>query len=254
MKKLIHSEVRKKWNEIGRITDLEQLALEFNVYKKFIELVQVGESYFFTFHPGAHRIEFVSENITSVLGYSPEEFTVEFVLNNIHPEDLPYFGDFEATVVHFKKQLPLEKIMKYKTRYNYRLRNKKGEYVHILQQSITIEMDDSGAVLRNFVIHTDISQISHFQKMQLSFIGLDGEPSYIHVPHLQKFSSQKEVFTNREKEILHYIVQGCTSQEISGKMHRSIHTIQTHRKNILHKSGCKNLNELLIKSVKEGWV
>lgn len=254
MNNIIHSEVRKKWNEIGKKSEFNSFPFELSIFKKFLDFIQVGESYYFTFTPGNQQILNISENIAQILGYSPEEFTIELILDNIHPDDLPYFGDFESTVVHFKQRLPLDKIMKYKSRYNYRLRNKEGEYLHILQQSLTIEMDENGAILRNFVIHTDISDISPFQKMQLSFIGLDGEPSYYHVSHHKKFSLQKEIFTKREKEILNLMVKGNTSLEISNLLHRSIHTIQVHRKNILQKSGCKNLNELLIKTIQEGWV
>lgn len=52
-------------------------------------------------------------------------------------------------------------------------------------------------------------------------------------------------FTERELEILSYIYQGLTSKDISEKMHKSVHTIESHRKNLFIKSGVKNVAGLL---------
>lgn len=53
------------------------------------------------------------------------------------------------------------------------------------------------------------------------------------------------VFTPREKEILQYITEGLTSQEISALLSLSLYTVETHRKNILRKAGVKNLAGLI---------
>src|SRR3546814_10223167 len=66
-------------------------------------------------------------------------------MQNIHPDDLPHFINFEATVTQFWKQLPPEKVMKYKSRYDYRIRKKDGTYIRIMQQIVTIQSDDEGA-------------------------------------------------------------------------------------------------------------
>lgn len=53
---------------------------------------------------------------------------------------------------------------------------------------------------------------------------------------LKKFS-----LTKRESEILQFIKQGNTNQQIAQEIHLSIYTVETHRKNIMHKL---NLNSL----------
>lgn len=50
--------------------------------------------------------------------------------------------------------------------------------------------------------------------------------------------------TPSEKVILCLIAQGLTNQQIADKLIKSIHTIETHRKNIMSKTGCKNAVEL----------
>src|SRR5690606_17806487 len=123
--------------------------IEIEFYKKMLNIFQVGNFYYFIFHPRLSSIDFVSNTIASVLDYTPHEFTADIFLESIHPDDLPYFADFEESVVKFKKSLSRERIMKYKSQYNYRLRKKDGQYVSILQQSVTIQCDEDGTIMRN---------------------------------------------------------------------------------------------------------
>ncbi len=53
--------------------------------------------------------------------------------------------------------------------------------------------------------------------------------------------------SNREKEVLSYIIKGHTSHEISEKLFISVSTINFHRQNILLKTSSKNFAELSYK-------
>lgn len=57
--------------------------------------------------------------------------------------------------------------------------------------------------------------------------------------------SQPVRLTPREKEVLKLICEEFTSQEIADKLFISFNTVETHRKNLLHKIGCKNSLGLL---------
>ena len=46
--------------------------------------------------------------------------------------------------------------------------------------------------------------------------------------------------TPREKDILKLVCQEMNSQEIAEKLFISVHTAETHRRNLLSKTGCKN--------------
>jgi DNA-binding CsgD family transcriptional regulator len=56
----------------------------------------------------------------------------------------------------------------------------------------------------------------------------------------------KQVLTKREKEILAYVVKGLTNKEIGERLCISIHTVISHRKNIVHKTGIKTVSGLLM--------
>lgn len=58
-------------------------------------------------------------------------------------------------------------------------------------------------------------------------------------------SEAAALLSEREKEILKLVVKGKTAQEMADELFLSIHTVYTHRKNILKKLSCKNATELL---------
>lgn len=54
------------------------------------------------------------------------------------------------------------------------------------------------------------------------------------------FNKAADVLSKREKEIVHWIRNGLTSQEIATKLFLSTYTVDTHRRNILRKLELKN--------------
>lgn len=66
------------------------------------------------------------------------------------------------------------------------------------------------------------------------------ENKFIKDGFLKKFK-----LSNRESEILLMIKKGYTNPEIAEQLFLSIHTIETHRKNLMHKLGVYNLAGLL---------
>ena len=67
-----------------------------------------------------------------------------------------------------------------------------------------IEHDENGIILRSFVVNTDISFLKYEGKPTLSFIGLEGEPSYIDVNVENDFTESKsELYCARDKTMNH---------------------------------------------------
>ena len=60
-------------------------------------------------------------------------------------------------------------------------------------------------------------------------------------------NKQWEHLTYREIEILEMLQEGLTSKEIADRLHISKTTVDTHRRNILEKTGAKSTTELLKK-------
>lgn len=60
--------------------------------------------------------------------------------------------------------------------------------------------------------------------------------------------------TAREKEILRFIGDGLTNEEIAGKLVLSVHTVQTHRSNIMEKLSLHNRAQLVTYAARVGLI
>ena len=60
--------------------------------------------------------------------------------------------------------------------------------------------------------------------------------------------------TNREKEVLKYVADGNTNQEIADALVLSVATVQTHRANIMQKLGLHNSAELVKYALRQGLI
>jgi DNA-binding CsgD family transcriptional regulator len=251
---LFNTEAINIWKKASGTTMPEQLHFELNLYKKLLGLFQVGDFYYLIFTVAILDLEFVSKEIETALGYQPSEFNIRMLMDKLHPDDRPYFLNFENKATEFFATLPIEKLMKYKIRYDYRIQKKNGEYIRILQQSAVIEHDENGGILRTLVVHTDITHLKAEGKPAFSIIGLDGEPSYINIDVEKVFAVSKEFLSKREKQVLSLLIEGKLSKDIGDILNISKQTVDKHRKNMLHKNGLSNTGELIGKAVRHGWI
>jgi DNA-binding CsgD family transcriptional regulator len=241
-----------KW--LGNESAPSILQFELDLYKKLWNFYLIGDSYYFIINHHSLAFEFVSQEIEDVMGYDPAEFDIPFMNGKLHPDDRSWFLAFGSSIVDFFSHLPVEKLMKYKVRYDIRFRKKNGEYARILYQGMLLEHDDKGRFLRTLSTHTDITYLKQQGRPVLSFIGMDGEPSYRDVASNNIFIESKEELTNREKQVLKLLINGKFSKEISSILKISKQTVDTHRKNMLHKNHLSNTGELIGKAIMNGWI
>jgi DNA-binding CsgD family transcriptional regulator len=73
------------------------------------------------------------------------------------------------------------------------------------------------------------------------------------LPEESSFNSKPDnLLSKRENEILILITQEYTSQKIAEKLFISERTVETHRKNILSKTGVKSIVGLIKYAIDEG--
>lgn len=230
------------------------LKLELDLYKKLWNVFLLGDSFYTVLNHHTLDFDFVSKEVYNVLGYTPEEYTFDFINKLVHPDDQAWYVVLGNKVIQFFSQLPKEKLMKYKLRYDIRYKKQNGDYARMLYQGIIIEYDENDRLLRSLALNTDITYLKKEGKPVLSLIGMDDEPSYIDVNLQNPFTESKEDFTAREKQILNLLIEGLPSKQISSILNISKQTVDTHRKNMLHKKKLSNTGELTGKAIKYGWI
>ena len=63
---------------------------------------------------------------------------------------------------------------------------------------------------------------------------------------------QNEHLTEREIDVLRWLAKGLSNKEIADKLNVSIHTVNTHRKNIMDKTSIRSLAGLTVYAVSKG--
>lgn len=95
------------------------------------------------------------------------------------------------------------------------------------------------------------------------YVGVDPKPSRIRAAKARSAAAKsglkddfqkRLLLSKREKEILHLISRGCTSQQMADQLFISRYTVETHRKNILRKLNFSTSTELVKFAVEHGLV
>ncbi len=205
---------------------------------------------------------FIEESCFNLLGYTAQYFLEtghkEYV-SKWHPADFEVINNtIFPDNLSFLKTLLAEKYADYIFSYNHRILNSKDEYITVMQRSSYIPGHTTGIPAGVIGVVVDIS---HF-KNDLNIVHTIEESIKYNDAFVNKIVFKKvhpvyetvvpPLMSKRELEVLIYMSEGLSSKQIAERLQLSIHTVNNHRKNMLHKTNCTSSAELLSHSVKHG--
>lgn len=232
---------------------------EQSIYDAMGHIFCPGPFYFYVFDFGKMEFVYLHPGIEQVLGIRPENVSFSTIGSLIPEADLLHLQRCEALAMRFLFDfLEPHQIDQYKVSYCYHIRGKNGDLVLILHQAIALTLDEHNRIARTLGVHTDISHLVDQPNRKVSFIGINGAPSYLGIdPQQESFESPKlltPALTPRELEILRYLSEGDTVPEISDKLFLSAHTVRTHRNNLRKKLNCKNTAQVIAVAIRQGLI
>lgn len=235
-------------NRIAKSNESKQIS--FNELTNSI--ISTGPFYFYIIDFFDMSLSHISPVISQIHGFDSETVTFNDILEAIHPDDIEFVAKAEAVATDFfYEKVGYEKMLSYKTSYNFRFRLKNGEYALFNHQSLMLSLDDDGGLGKSLNIHTRIDHLSNFNTYKVSFIGLNEEPSFMNLYADEKNQELKE-FSKREIDIIKLIGNGLNNEEIAEKLFISALTVKKHRNNILAKSDSKNTAQLIKNCILQG--
>jgi len=172
------------------------------------------------------------------------------MLNLIHPEDLLDVLLYASVSIKVSEKIKPCDAKDLFFVIDYRIQKKNGEYARILRQSSALEVSPKGGLESAINLCTDISKIKMTGPVTARMEGRLKDDFYDLVKKEKAAIPDKlssPVLSAREQEVLHLISKGMRSQDISEKLHVSVHTINTHRRNMLKKLKVKTMSELMMK-------
>jgi DNA-binding CsgD family transcriptional regulator len=189
-----------------------------------------------------------AKGFKNLLGFTNSEITLNDFTDQFHINDKPIILKIGQTAVQYSLDHPSSNT-EHCLYVSHRIKRSNGDFIKILAKSTPYEIDNKGFITKFLVILSDISFVDTTDIVQYKFIakGLDAQSF-----HSQIFAHNESIFTSREKEIIMEIKNGYSSPKIAENLKISVHTVATHRKKIMKKSGCHSSKELLLFCKKNG--
>ena len=136
--------------------------------------------------------------------------------------------------------VPVETVKDFKLIYDYRRKNKQGQYIRVIEQQNVLELDKNN----NIWLALSVLDISPDKDITTPFrcrLINSKTAELFHFPpeeNLPRLSS-------REKEILSLISKGLISKQIADQLFISVNTVNTHRQRIIEKLKVSNTAEAI---------
>lgn len=182
------------------------------------------------------------KGIFNLLGFTDEDMTLQKFAGLFHPKDDEFIRRLGQAAIHYSLNNP-ESNEDHCLYISHRIEKKGGDYIKVLVQSTPYKLDEQGLITAFLVKLSDIGFVDTSDIVQFKFTatGLNQK-----VFHDLVFENNKSIFTPRELDIIRLIDQGKSNPLIAEFLKISKHTVATHRKKIMKKSGCHSAKELLL--------
>ena len=206
------------------------------------EMMKNQNQFFCMFDMINMKIEFTSQGSLQMLGIKPDQLTPYHFKEATHRDDLKRNELGIAKLFKIAHELFVARKGEILISTDFRFRNLSGNYTNQLVQCYVFYSPLPADTVYLLNINTDIEWCKKVKQGSHYYLGND--LSYFRYPD-EELLMTGHVFTDREFEIIRMINNGLDSEQIAEKLFLSKHTVNTHRKNILEKTGKAHISDLI---------
>ncbi len=237
--------IKREYYSVLNTQELKKSELDYTILEKQVpfldQMAKVKNSGLTVFDLAKKEHVYSSFNLANLFGYNLDNIDTNYYNSKVHPKDLISLMNTGIFALKKLYKLPIEERKNYKLQNEYRILNSQNKYIRIIEQFQTLELDKHG----NFWLALSTMDISPNQEqydgVRSQWVNIiTGDVSVI-----QFDIDKNKKLSNRENEILSFINDGKLSKEISNELSISVHTVNTHRQNILKKLGANSSIEAI---------
>lgn len=197
---------------------------------------------------------FMSSHAGPLFGESPRRFTeggLAYTNGLLHPDDARGTWQLMQAVWKFLLARPAGQRAAYGFSCDYRIRRADGMYLRLLEQNQVLQTDRHGNVTHLLGTGTDIT---HWKESATLVASVTSAADGTHLVCTSDDQVLKPLarISKREKEVMQLIANGYTSKQIADRLYLSLHTVNTHRRNISGKTHYRNPGDLIRFAVRNG--
>jgi len=239
-----YPEIHKIFSPGYVIKDIRHPVIDKLNHPLFIKIIRYTDQVIFIINHTTFTYEYISDNVMAVYGRTPKDLNLASMADSYHPDDFPALQSkvFPAYLKCFSSLSP-EDQLRMILQYNYRVRHIRGHYMQIHQKNIPLTVE-RGKVILGMAICTDVSAYKKDNNIYFRNTVVRDSGEKIELENNMN-DIVTSVLTPREVEILSLTASGFSEKQIADQLFLSIHTIKTHRKNMVKKAGVKNAAELV---------
>jgi hypothetical protein len=187
------------------------------------------------------KITWASLRCEQMMGIKPEDLDAYHFMEATHPDDVYKHTLGRSKMFNLANDLFAAQNGSAFLSINIRIRNARGEYPDLLFQ-LYFTYSELYRTVFLFQVHTNIDSLKKRKHGYHYYVGNDF--SKFRYPD-EELLAIGNPLSDREFEIVQLIESGLSSEEISEKLFLSVHTVNTHRRNILDKTGMATMAELI---------
>ena len=195
------------------------------------------------------KVIYSSKRSTQMIGVEPEYVTPYHFFEATHPDDIERHKLARSKLFGIGHELFISEQGDGLLSTNFKIRNREGGYSNLLFQDYLYYTTIPYRIVYVLQVHTNIDWCKKMKKGYHYYIGND--LSYFRYPDEELLLSGN-ILTDREFEIIKLVYAGLTSEQIAEKLFLSKHTINTHRNNILGKTGKTHISDLIYELQERG--
>jgi len=205
-------------------------------------MTEVNNQFFYIADVIEMKVHFTSKRSSLMIGISPEDLTFYHFMEATHPGDIQRLNLGRAKVVKMAQDLFIAEKGHSVLCTNIRMRVPSGECSDFLIQCYLFYTTIPYKTVFFLKIHTNIDWHKKIKHGYHYYTGDD--LSYLRYPD-DEMLMKGNIFSDREFEIIRLIELGLSSEEIAKNLFISVNTVNTHRRNMLEKSGKASMSDLI---------
>lgn len=154
---------------------------------------------------------------------------------------------------NYFQQTPVEDRPFLRVNFTTTFKRKDGSTFEGFQQNRPILFDKKGNAIFYLVIITDISDLkTKFAAHEHYILNVKDPSNILKIQIKYKDTHKNETVSPAELRVLTLLAEGLKTKEIAARLYLSEHTVNVHRKNLLHKLECSSSSQLIKKALMAG--
>jgi DNA-binding CsgD family transcriptional regulator len=215
------------------------------------QMTEANDQFFYIADMIRLEIIFTSNRSVKMIGVEPQDLSPYFFMDATHPDDRRRFNLGRSRLIKTAQELFIEGHGISFVSTDYRVRNAVGGYTNLLLQCYLFYTAIPYKTVFFLKVHTNIDW---YKKHHYGYHHFTSDDlNHFRYPD-EEILQKGNIFSVREFEIIQMLEKGLSSERIAEKLFLSVHTVNTHRRNILIKSGKSTMSELIHELQDQGFL